>query len=171
MNTLIAHKLLYPIEITFCDRKPLKGFPWLRRSDCLRKMAYMNDLGILLGGKSSISEAGPILRVFWSRYKVIFPHHQLWKDLEDKGRDPSRCLPILVHGDEGISFKKGGILICSWQSAFGYGCSKRNGLAQEDNEGMPLNFRKSGIQTRVLSIACPKDPRDVRTRTVCQWPC
>ena len=148
--------LIYPIHISLADHPTISGFPWLRPSDCLRKMAFMNDLNILLGGMRTLAEAAPVLRTFWERYEAIFPNHQVFKSMREKGVDLAKCLPIYLHGDEGISFKKGGILICSWQSAFGFGCSKRMPMHQGDDDGMPLNFRKSGIQTRILSIACPK---------------
>lgn len=140
---------------------PLQGFPWLMPSKFLQAMGRMNDLGHLLGGRNSILEAGSMLELFWSRFQPLYPSHDLFRDVAAGKKQLSRCIPIYWHGDEGTTYKRGGVLVGSWQSAIGFGTSKRAAEVSERyrqmGEGVPLNFLKTGMQTRILSIICRKD--------------
>ena len=57
--------------------------------------------------------------------------------------------------------KKNGILVLSLQGAFGFGSSKRAAELGENlrafGEGIPLNFLRTGFQTRILIAVCPKE--------------
>ena len=59
------------------------------------------------------------LRHFWSAYRMLYPHHMLFTSPECAERDLSRVLPLLIHGDEGRSMKKGKCMVMSIQSALG----------------------------------------------------
>jgi len=146
--------------MTFETVSPLKDFPWIKPSNFIRIMAKMNDLGHLLGGLS-LQEAKGTLLSFWSKYRALFPQHQLWGDVDCRKKDLSRCLPIYLHGDEGTSYKRGGILIVSFQGAFGFGSSKRAEEIKEKyramGDGIPLNFLRTGFQTRMPICVCPKE--------------
>lgn len=154
-------KLFYPVEITTETEPPLRDVPWIKPSDLLKAMGRMNDMSRLLGGISSVREAAQTLESFWSKYRQIFPQRQLFQEVDRGSKAYSQCLPIYIHGDEGVCYKKGGVLIVSWQSAFGFGCSKRSTELREKfrrlGENIPLNFLRTGMQTRLLSIVCPKE--------------
>ena len=154
------NNLFYPVEMTFETVSPLKDFPWIKPSNFIRIMAKMNHLGHLLGGLS-LQEAKGTLLSFWSKYRALFPQHQLWGDVDCRKKDLSRCLPIYLHGDEGTSYKRGGILIVSFQGAFGFGSSKRAEEIKEKyramGDGIPLNFLRTGFQTRMPICVCPKE--------------
>ena len=97
---------------------------------------------------------------FWQKYRSLHPNHQLWRYIDSGHKDASKCIPLYLHGDEGTSFKKGGIFIFSFQGAVGFGTSKRNVDDQELRalgEGIRLNFLQTGLQTRILICCCPKD--------------
>lgn len=98
---------------------------------------------------------------FWRHFREPYPMHQLWPAVDRGEKCLTRCLPCYLHGDEGVSFKKGGIFIFSFQSAFGTGTSKSavdspNNLRAVE-EGIRLNFLQTGFQTRMLICACPKE--------------
>ena len=120
----------------------------------------MNDLCHLLGGYS-LKEAKPMLLNFWKKYRAAYPNFQLWEQVDDGHKDLSQCLPLFLHGDEGVSFKKGGIFVFSFQGAIGFGSSKRAKEMEQNlralDEGIPLNFLKNALQTRILICACPKE--------------
>ena len=162
---------MYPVEIAIVESAPLSGYPWIRPSDLLQSMARMNDLSRLLGGMQTVSEAEGVLTAFWKRYRDIFPAHQLWKDVGSGRKKVSQCLPCYIHGDEGTTYRKCGVLILSWQSAFGMGCSKRDKevakRATEVGASIPLNFIQTGLQTRLLSMVCPKEWRSAKTPGSC----
>ena len=72
--------------------------------------------------------------------------------------------------------KKGGIFICSFQGALGFGTSKRATEIEQNlramDEGIPLNFLKTALQTRMLICCCPKDwlsSEYIRDCTKKQW--
>ncbi|CAK9002251.1 unnamed protein product [Durusdinium trenchii] len=125
-------------------------------------MSKMNDLSHLLGGHS-LQEARGMLLSFWAKYRALFPQHQLWAEVESHRKTLDRCLPIFLHGDEGVTYKKGGVLVLSMQGAFGHGsrASERAKRLEENyralSDGIPLNFLRTGFQTRLLICVCPKD--------------
>ena len=139
------------------------GFPWIKPSDFLRALGSNNDLGQVLGGRRTIEEAAGMLRLFWSRYEGIFPKHELFGEIRAGNKDPSRCIPMFIHGDEGTTYKKGGVLVLSLQGCIGFGSTKRSPEEVATNhypspkEEMPLNFMRPGMETRLLMAVCPKD--------------
>ena len=154
------HKLLYPVPVTTESESPLSGFPWIQPSDFLKTMAEFNDLSHILGGFSNISEARQLLDTFWDRYRKVYPEFELFKDL--RGRSLSQCIPLYIHGDEGVTYKRHGVLIMSFQSPLGFGTSKRPqemslNLQNMGEAGLPMNFLKCGMYTRMLMVCCPKD--------------
>ena len=95
-------------------------------------------------------------------FKKICPGFQLFQQIDRGEKKIQQCVPLYVHGDEGTWFKKGGILILSFQSPLGYGTSKRDydmsmNLKNLGESGLPLNFLKAGMYTRMLMLVCPKD--------------
>ena len=141
------------------ETPPLTGFSWIKPSNFIQTMARMNDMGHLLGGHS-LTQAKSMLLNFWSKFRAIHPQHQLWAE----ERDLSKCIPIFLHGDEGVTYKKNGVLVLSFQGAIGFGSrSSQRARELESNlramgEGIPLNFLRTGFQTRMLVCVCPKEP-------------
>lgn len=154
------HNFYYPVKVTTVERPPLVGFPWIRPSDFIRSLHKTNDLSHLLGGHN-LEAARPMLLSFWEKYRAVYPKHQLWDHLSATKKDIAKCIPLYIHGDEGTSFKRGGILILSFQGVIGFGTSKSAKLGKEHlramDEGIPMNFLKTGLQTRMLICTCPKD--------------
>ena len=74
-------------------------------------------------------------------------------------------MPVYVHGDEGVTFRKQGVLVAGIQSPFGRGGN--NATVLQENEaptnltvvGIPLNFMQTALQTRLLCLLAPRDPR------------
>lgn len=116
-------------------------------------------------GGHSLSESREMLLSFWGKYRALFPQHELWSEVDNNRKELSHCLPMFLHGDEGVTYKKSGVLVLSLQGAFGFGsrASKRrkeleaNLRAMGEREHIPLNFLKTGFQTRLLLVVCPKD--------------
>ena len=138
---------------------PLSGFVWIKPSKFLEAMCKMNDLDHVLGGVS-LKNAELRLTTFWQRYRILFPRHQVFSHM-DSGRMPmNRCIPLLLHGDEGVTYRKDGLLVTSFQGIFGSGTSKKQPSAdhyKSSSTGIPLNFLRTGFQTRMLICVCPKD--------------
>lgn len=97
-----------------------------------------------------------MLKTFWARYRAIVPQHELWADMDNGLKPPERCVPIFVHGDEGVTYKKNAVLVLSIQGCIGTG-SNHSTVDEEHGPRMPLNFKRAGLHTRLLSVVCPKD--------------
>lgn len=157
------NNLYYPLEVTTEETPPLAGFPWIKPTMFLRTMARMNDLSHLLGGKT-LKEAAGTLEDFWKKYRALHPQHQLWRDIDSGKKKTSKCIPVYLHGDEGVTYKRGGVLVLSFQGVLGHGSRKSQKVAEVRGElrawadhGIRLNFLKTGLQTRILICVCPKD--------------
>ena len=125
-------------------------------------MALYNDLGNILGGFNDMASAAPLLEVFWQRYRKIIPKFQLFERVDAGQCTYRQCIPLYLHGDEGVTYKKGGVLVVSFQSPLGFGTSKRPqemslNLESMGESGLPLNFVKCGMLTRMVNVICPKD--------------
>jgi len=153
-----ANNFYYPVEVTTEVSPPLTSFPWIKPSNFLGAMSKMNDLDHLLGGLSLKESRGRLVN-FWEKYRRLYPQHQLWQQVDSGQKEIQSCIPVLLHGDEGVTYKKNGLLVLSFQGVIGHGCGKRvvhdNLRAQSD--GVPLNFLRTGFQTRLLICVCPKD--------------
>ena len=156
------HRLLYPVPISEATHRPLVGFPWIRPADFMRAMNRYGDLGHILGGCANLPEAGGMLRTFWTRYEQVCPSFGLFDQIRRGEKQMEQCVPLYLHGDEGVTYKKGGVLVMSFQSPLGYGTSRRAhslslNLQNLGESGLPLNFLESGMYTRMLMVICQKE--------------
>ena len=117
------HRMFYPVEITHREDPPLQNIPWIRPTDFIRTMGEMNDLTHILGGKS-LKDAEHTLVDFWSKYRAICPSHQMWDDIDQGRKATKQCVPLFLHGDEGTTYKKGGVFVLSFQGSIGQGTTK-----------------------------------------------
>ena len=105
-------------------------------------------------------QPNPNYWAFWSKYRSLFPQHELWAEV-DSGRKPlTHCLPLYLHGDEGVTYRKDGLLVVSFQGVWGHGSSKTARLPENykaTSSGIPLNFLLTGFQTRILICVTPKE--------------
>ena len=119
-----------------------------------------NDISHLLGGHT-LEEAEGMLLTFWSRFRRLFPKHQLWDDVQSKGKELKKCIPLFLHGDEGVHYRKSGLLVLSFQGVIGYGSSKRCKDLEKKHgnagQSIPINFLRTGFRTRMLILVCPKE--------------
>lgn len=157
-----VNQMFYPVPISEAPAAPIKGFPWIRPRDFIYTMHLYGDLGHILAGFGTLREAKELLRTFWTRYRQVAPGFELFKQCDNGQKQMEECVPLYIHGDEGISYKKSGVLILSFQSCMGVGASKRHralsiNLEQMGESGLPLNFLRAGMSTRMLMIMCQKE--------------
>ena len=77
-----------------------------------RGLGSNNDLGQVLGGQRTVDKSAGMLCLFC-------PKHELFEEIRAGKKDPSRCIPMFIHGDEGTAYKKGGVLVLSLQGSTG----------------------------------------------------
>ena len=155
--------LRYPVTLSSATVGGRPNIPYIKPTDFIKSLSETNDLGRILSGKSSMREAAPLLTTFWSRFEKVFPQHELFGP-KGKHLPRERCLPLYIHGDEGTTFKKSAVLLISIQSPLGYGSKRRSiEVALTDFEpdmekaGIPVNFLKTGFQSRFLCAIAPKE--------------
>ncbi|CAK9031545.1 Putative hemoglobin and hemoglobin-haptoglobin-binding protein 3, partial [Durusdinium trenchii] len=155
--------MLYQVPLSFDPVGDHSHFPWIRPSSLLRTMRSTGDLRLLLGGIPTMSEAKGALESFWSIFQSVCPEHGVFRKLrESKGRlSTSQLIPILVHGDEGTTYKRGGMLVLQFTGVIGQG-SKKSETPEEWHKhmascGIPLNLIQNAMTTRFLTFLCPKD--------------
>ena len=155
--------MLYQVPLSFDPVGDHSHFPWIRPSSLLRTMCSTGDLRLLLGGIPTMSEAKGALESFWSIFQSVCPEHGVFRKLrESKGRlSTSQLIPILVHGDEGTTYKRGGMLVLQFTGVIGQG-SKKSETPEEWHKhmascGIPLNLIQNAMTTRFLTFLCPKD--------------
>eukprot|EP00435_Cladocopium_sp_Y103_P022881 s1191_g5.t1 len=98
---------------------------------------------------------------FWTTYKKIYPGFGLF---DDDTVDLSRCAAFFLHGDEGRTLKKGGMLVTSLQSALGRGYDQKR--VRRPGEGgrddLQVNFAGHSFTTRFILSAIPKTAYDLQ---------
>lgn len=95
---------------------------------------------------------------FWENMKRIQPHFSLFCDDDDGGNtcDFSRLVPLYIHGDEGRTLKKGGLMIVSVQPVIGGGFAEKRLKRPKDFDRMQVNFKGHSFSTRLISLVIPK---------------
>ncbi|CAE7429544.1 unnamed protein product [Symbiodinium sp. CCMP2456] len=153
--TLVAEPLKEIPEASF-------DHPMIRATDFIHFIDEQN-FWTRLFGQSSFSVGCQMMADFWARYRIIFPDYELFQRSDRNEVDLSRCLPCLIHGDEGTYFKRSGIMIMQWQSVFGKGTSLlgreafADRLVGESNAKAFVNQRGVTLTTRFLLGVLPKD--------------
>lgn len=150
----------YDVKISHAQVGSVTDFPYLKPSNYLRTLVKTNDFKRLLGDRS-LKEARPLLAQFWKLYQGICPRHDVFTAQHTKGC-LDRCLPLYIHGDEGTTYKRKGVLIVTFQAAFGTGGRHAPNVSlkpvmETNDAGIPLNFIRTALQSRFLSVVCPKD--------------
>ena len=137
-----------PIEIQQLDVGDGTMHPVLKVTDFLQALAEANKLPLLWGSTNNESYT-EVLPKFWRRWKAHDPLHAVFS--EHKGR-MAHVLPLQIHGDEGETLKKTGVMILNWQSPIGFGLAG----SDDDPSAMSLNYVGNSYATRFLYTVCHK---------------
>lgn len=155
--------MLYPVELSYDIVGEHIRFPWIRPSNLIASMASTGDFSLLIGGLPTLHAAENALCEFWTRYEAVFPAHGIFRRIrESKGQlSKSQLIPILVHGDEGTTYKRGGMLVIQFAGVIGSGSKKNPSKPGWNNDdiaacGIPLNLVRTALQTRFLTFVCPR---------------
>ena len=115
------------------------------------------NLWHILSGLQSANEARSSCQweSFWGAYEKICPNHPVFARARKGEIKLSRCAALLLHGDEGRSKKKQGILILSAHSVLGFG-SHASYHGPEKYCKQKLNFLGHTLSSRWLLGVLPK---------------
>lgn len=145
-------KLDIPMGTIQCDGHQV---PWISPESWLK---YLIDKGLWprLAGCESFDYAGSRENwtTFWEKYEKINPGFELF---QMEGIDLSRTAACFIHGDEGRTLKKGGMLVTSLQSALGRGYDQKRVRVRGPNDRqLQVNFAGHSFTTRFVVSTIPK---------------
>ena len=102
-----------------------------------------------------------ILSEFWRCYRLWKPEHMIWQWVEEYNVDLSKCLPVLLHADEGRGRKKAPFLIAQYHSFLGFGTNLANERrTHRPYRSMKLNYSESSHIHRLITGCLPKMTKD-----------
>lgn len=134
------------------------SFPVLSVRDTLAYLVRSNNLQKLFG-EIPVDSIQPVLLEFWRRYSLEWPDFDLYKAASQNHLPLSRCIPVYLHGDEGRGFKRGQVMILSFQGCIGRGSRpfrQRHPLGTIQRNKMGVNLQGSSFNSRLLFAAMPK---------------
>ena len=97
-------------------------FPIIKVSDMVQSLGMIGCFSKLFGDIPE-AEIQDVLREFWRRYSLDTPDHQVFSASLTGTVCLQRCIPYFIHGDEGRSHKRKGVMLLSVQGALGKGTS------------------------------------------------
>eukprot|EP00439_Symbiodinium_sp_Y106_P043101 s2141_g5.t1 len=154
-------RLTLPIEFTeVC----IQGYvlPLILLSSWLLFLVTRNLLHTLCGLRvPDLPRCQAIWTCFWTRYRKIYPNHDVFRRADAGEINLAKTIALILHGDEGRTKKKAGILIVSCHSILGYG-SKANTVApgtEEYCQQLP-NMVGHTLATRWILGCLPKSYYD-----------
>ena len=129
--------------------------PWISPKDWFQFILRQGVWHHLAGVRADeMHLAGPLWKTFWSNYQKLYPHFELFSK---PGVDYSRTVACYLHGDEGRTLKKSGLMVTSIQSALGYGLSPKRQKLSADGLPTPLvNYAGHTFCSRLVSFVIPK---------------
>ena len=134
-KTFEQHGLQAPVPVTYTNIGLKEAHPTLPLRSILETLNLVGKIDHLLVGN------GPAeLRRFWNNYRKLHPQHDAFNDHATRLH---ACVPMMLHLDEGTSFKKKGIMVLSVQPVCGRG-------SRRSNTSTGINFTGSTYCTRFL---------------------
>lgn len=98
---------------------------------------------------------GTVWKEFWTRFEILHPGFGLFKR-RDINLDFGTTIALYIHGDEGRTLKKQGLMVTTLQSILGFGFS---GKRQKDSQAPSLfevNFAGNICLSRFVVSVIPK---------------
>lgn len=129
--------------------------PWLNPKDWMDWIVRKGLWPTLCGAEANQYDVSDtVWATFWDKYEQICPDFELFSH---PWIDKSKCAAFMVHGDEGRSLKRQGLLVTSIQSCLGKGFnSKRLGRRPGGNWQLKVNFVGHSYTHRYITSVMPK---------------
>lgn len=147
------HGTALPIPITTVDAGG-RGFPWINPLHWFR---YIITHGLLYMMSGLCFEdrnlVGQTWQQFWKDFRILQPGFSLF---QSEDFDPSTTIGLFLHGDEGRTLKRGGLMITSLQSVLGQGFDRKRLKRDRESDRLHVNFAGHTFITRLVVSALPK---------------
>lgn len=112
-----------------------------------------------LAGVQDSYAAATQFQLFWDRFRVLRPNHQIFEYEKSYGIPLAQCAPFMLHGDEGRGKKRLPVLCISAHSALGRGVEtrqKKRKLDHRDGGEQQMNYLGMTHCGRYLMSVLPK---------------
>eukprot|EP00438_Fugacium_kawagutii_P014649 Skav218866 [mRNA] locus=scaffold2417:242354:249989:+ [translate_table: standard] len=149
-------KLMLPIKTIVAEGVSI---PWISPVDWLQHIVDNGLWHRLAGVDHEQRDLAPqVWKQFWAMHQKLCPEFSMYTDetLENIG---SLCniAGIYLHGDEGRTLKKNGLMVTTWQSCLGFGFREARMKRYEDGTlKLRCNYRGHTFTTRYIMSAIPK---------------
>ena len=147
------HGTALPIPITTVDAGG-REFPWINPLHWFR---YIITHGLLYMMSGLCFEdrnlVGQTWQQFWKDFRILQPGFSLF---QSEDFDPSTTIGLFLHGDEGRTLKRGGLMITSLQSVLGQGFDRKRLKRDRESDRLHVNFAGHTFITRFVVSALPK---------------
>ena len=129
--------------------------PMIKPSHLHQHLADLGKLSLLYA-----DEDPSILQQFWYRHRQIEPQNTIHDYFGSSALDPSRTIPLLLHGDEGRGRKHKPVMVINTHSWIGLGSRPYNRWHEEapvlKRQTMGVNMQGSSVATRFLALVLPQ---------------
>eukprot|EP00438_Fugacium_kawagutii_P014316 Skav210897 [mRNA] locus=scaffold2900:2025:3689:+ [translate_table: standard] len=127
--------------------------PWINPKDWFQYIIRHGLLYMLSGLQFQERDCvGQVWKRFWARYRVLNEDFSLFRT----DFNPETTIGLFLHGDEGRTLKKSGIMVTSLQSILGYGFDRKRLKVPLDERKLQVNFSGHTFLTRLVVSVCPK---------------
>lgn len=162
-KTFAKHGLCFNVEMSLGHVGNDRSYPYIKVASMIKALDENGKLYKLIGlgpNMNTLASCSDYLLDFWSKYKLMNGGHEVFRLAESGHLQLQNCLPVLIHGDEGTTYKKDGCLVVSFHSLIGQGtASNKMGPVRDDNGDATVhtNFVGHAFQTRFLLGALLKE--------------
>lgn len=145
-------RLEIPLSSIDCDGEKL---PWISPETWFTFLVT-KGLWPVLAGCNRDDHVGAVCnwKQFWKNYKEVYPNFELF-DYEDQ-LDFGRVAAVFLHGDEGRTLKRQGMMVTSVQSALGRGYDEKRVKNHPSGDNLRVNFAGHSFTTRFVLHTIPK---------------
>ncbi len=128
------------VEVKAVDLGPnnLKAFPYVLTSSWVQLLLDTDRLPRQLCGVANWNQMERTLEEFWTRYRALHPHHQIFSS----GLDMQHVVPVFSHTDEGRSYKHQPLWVLSTHGCLGRGTAI---YVRKKKHHVPLKRRSMGL--------------------------
>ena len=133
-------------------------FPVIKITELVSSLGRVGCLNKLFGDRAEATIQDELLE-FWRRFSTDTPDHEVFQASAAGLVSLQRSIPVMVHGDEGRSYKKKGVMLVSVQGVLGVGTRpfvQRFKDSRERSRRMGLNIGGHSLGSRFLFAAMLK---------------
>lgn len=100
----------------------------------------------------------PIMwRSFWNQFYKLNPHHPVFEESDFNENDWGYTIGLYIHGDEGRTLKKSGLMVTALQSCLGKGFDNKRLKRDAFGDFKPqVNFTEHTFTNRFVNFVMPK---------------